>query len=458
MRAKSCQDDLWIKGNKRPEYLKTGPYSSIVLEKSPGFLFSGLLAQQYMHGLSDTIFYSIMFFSVYVQIFFLFTFFENKKKILGRPPVSRGTAFPSVTIIVPCFNEQRSIEKTMTSLLSLDYPKDKLEILVVDDGSTDKTWEIIQTYKNTPQVRIFHKENGGKFTALNYALERTTTEFFSCMDADSTVDSDALIKMMRYFEDAETMAVIPVAVVVTPTTFIQRAQKIEYYMSAFYKKIFSIIGGLYVTPGTLPIYRKAVVDRIGGFRHGHNGEDAEMAFRMQEHHMKIVQCHEVVVHTIPPATTKVLYKQRVRWVSAYLGNVVDYRKMIFSRKYGNFGMFTLPSAIIPMFAFLFIFSRGIYNFLDFLIQKFIKFRTVGFEVAAPHFDPFFFSANSILIIIALCYVMLLASMAIGMRMVDGKVKFSFDIVYYFAVYVLLQPFWLLNSFYNISTSRQTTWR
>ena len=413
-----------------------------------------------MHGLSDTIFYCIMFFSVYVQIFFLFTFFENKKKILGKlsPQTSLGSATPSITVIVPCFNEERSVGKTLTSLLALEHPKDKFEVIVVDDGSRDKTWEIVQAYKDHPQVRIYRKENGGKFTALNYALERTTTEFFSCLDADSTVDPDALTKMMRYFQDTETMAVIPVAVVATPTTFVQRAQKVEYYMSAFYKKIFSLIGGLYVTPGTLPIYRKEVVDKIGGFRHGHNGEDAEMAFRMQEHHMKIVQCHEVVVYTIPPATVRVLYRQRVRWVSCFLGNAIDYRKMIFSRKYGNFGLFTIPSAVIPMFAFLFIFSRAVYNFFDYTIQKIIKFNTVGFELGVPHFDPFFLSFNSLMLVIILCYIMLMTCLAIGMRMVDGRVSFSFDIVYYFIVYILVSPFWLLNSLYNVSTSRQTSWR
>jgi hyaluronan synthase len=100
---------------------------------------------QQMQGISDYIFYGIMFFSVYVQIFFLFTFFENRKKILSKNPlgVATTTYTPSITIIVPCYNEERSIAKTMNSLLALDYPKDKLEIMVVDDGSKDKTWEIV---------------------------------------------------------------------------------------------------------------------------------------------------------------------------------------------------------------------------------------------------------------------------------------------------------------------------
>lgn len=93
---------------------------------------------------------------------------------------------------------------------------------------------------------------------------------------------------------------------------------------------------------TLPIYRKEVFEKLGGFRHGHNGEDMEMAFRMQTLHMKIAQVHDAVVYTIPPATIKTLYKQRTRWISSYLNNLIDYKHMIFNIKYKHFAFFTIP--------------------------------------------------------------------------------------------------------------------
>src|SRR3989344_7398378 len=257
-----------------------------------------------MAQFSTIAFYVFSFLSVYVQVFFIYTFFENRKKILKKDDEKaiELTSEPSITVIVPCWNEEKAIVKTIESLLNLDYPKDKLKIFIIDDGSSDKTWEIIQIFKDIPNIRLFHKKNGGKYTALNLGLENLSTEFFSCLDADSTVEPKALKKMLPYFHNQEVMAVIPSALVTKPETMVQRAQKAEYNMAVFFKKVFSLIGGLHVTPGTLPIYRKQVTDLIGGFRHGHNGEDMEMAFRMQNNYLKIVQCHEAIVHTIPPAT------------------------------------------------------------------------------------------------------------------------------------------------------------
>src|SRR3989344_5890539 len=123
-----------------------------------------------MVSISDIIFYILIFLSVYVQVFFLFTFLENRKKIIIRKGKISLGSYPGVTIVVPSFNEENTVLKTVNSLLETNYPKDKLEIFLVDDGSTDKTWEVIQKFENYPNVKIFRKENGGKYTALNLGL------------------------------------------------------------------------------------------------------------------------------------------------------------------------------------------------------------------------------------------------------------------------------------------------
>ena len=105
-----------------------------------------------------------------------------------------------MTIVVPCFNEEKTVEQTVFSLLNLNYPKDKLKIFLINDGSTDKTWEIINKFTDNPSVKVFHKENGGKYTALNLALENTETEFFGGLDADSYADPESLIRIMSYFQ------------------------------------------------------------------------------------------------------------------------------------------------------------------------------------------------------------------------------------------------------------------
>ncbi|MEI8174487.1 MAG: glycosyltransferase family 2 protein [bacterium] len=416
-----------------------------------------------MASIQNIVFYILTFLSVYVQVFFLVTFFENRKKIFKVKYSNFGLAsYPSVSVIVPCFNEEKSVAKTINSLLNLDYPKDKLKIIVVDDGSQDKTWEVIQQFNKISNIKLIKKVNGGKFTALNLGLEYVDTEFFSCLDADSIVKSCAMKKIMKYFVETDTMAVIPSALVTTPTNFIQKAQEAEYDMAVFFKKIFSLIGGLNVTPGTLPVYRKKVIEMIGKFKHGHNGEDMEMAFRMQKNNLKIVQCHEAVVYTIPPNSIRVLYSQRVRWLSAFLQNIFDYKNMLFKNKYGNFGWFTLPAGIISTITVIFIFLFSLYNIFNFLINNIIEISMVGFKAYFHHsyfkFDWFFVNINVTIFIVILSYSLLISSLLIGSRLARGKARFSVNLLYFVGIYSFIAPFWMMKSVYNTVLSKKTIWK
>src|SRR3989344_9044518 len=145
-----------------------------------------------MVSISELIFYTLIFFIVYVQVFFFVTFFENRKKIIIRKGGIELGKYPAVTITVPCWNEEKTIYKTIRSLLALNYPKDKLKIFLIDDGSTDGTWNIIRKFEKYSNVKTIQKENGGKYTALNMGLEMMETDFFGCLDADSFVDKEAL--------------------------------------------------------------------------------------------------------------------------------------------------------------------------------------------------------------------------------------------------------------------------
>ncbi|MEI7709160.1 MAG: glycosyltransferase [bacterium] len=416
-----------------------------------------------MASIFNAIFYVLIFLSVYVQVFFLVTFIENRKKIIKKGDSDFDSGYhPSVTIIVPCFNEDKSVEKTVRSLLNLDYPKDNFNIIVVDDGSTDATWEILQKFKSDKNVKLIHKENGGKYTALNLGLQHVDTEFFSCLDADSIVDPSAMKKIMRYFLKPEIMAVIPSALVINPITFIQKAQKAEYNMAVFFKRIFSLIGGLHVTPGTLPVYRKKVVETIGEFKHGHNGEDMEMAFRMQKNYLQIVQCREAIVYTIPPHSIKMLYKQRVRWLSAFLQNIIDYRGMLLKNKYGNFAWFTLPAGIVGTLAAVFIFLFTFFNIIYFITQKLIQINTIGFGAyfghAYYHFDWFSINVNLVFFVTLLSYSLLLISSLIGDRLVEGKTRISVNLLYFIGIYSFIAPLWVMKSLYNTVMSKKTIWR
>jgi len=406
------------------------------------------------------IFYVLVFLSLYVQVFFLVTFIENRKKIVTRKGEITLKTYPAVTVIVPCWNEEKTIFKTVHSLLGMHYPKDKLHIFLVDDGSTDRTWEVIQSFEKYENVTIFHKENGGKHTALNLGLANLKTDFLGCLDADSIADKESLVRIMSYFEkDPTAMAVAPSIIVHNPKTIIQDAQRAEYYMAVYVKKMLGFLGAIHVTPGPLTIFRKKVFDDLGPYRHAHNTEDMEIAYRMQKNHYKIEQCNDAYVYTNTPPTALKLYKQRLRWIYGFINNTIDYKGVLFRKKYGNFSMFTVPSGIVSIVAASYLFFRFLYETGKFIYTKYTQVSTIGFDVSLkPHFDPFYINTHFFLFITILLYALVIFSMVLGRKMASGKWSLSKDMFYFFFIYSIIAPIWLMKAVYNTMRLKKPAWR
>ncbi len=407
------------------------------------------------------IFYVLIFLSVYVQVFFFITFLENRKKIVVRNGKINLKFYPSVTIAVPCFNEAETIYDTVQSLLNLNYPQDKLKIVIVDDGSTDGTWEAISAFKNHPNIEILRKENGGKHTALNLVLERTTTDFFSCLDADSFAHPEALARIMSYFErDSEVMAVVPSVLVSSPKKIIQNAQRAEYQMGIYVKKMFSFLGAINVAPGPLTVFRKKVFDDLGHYRHAHHTEDMEIAYRMQKNHYKIEHCNDAYVYTNTPTTVRKLYKQRLRWIYGFINNTIDYKSVLFRKKYGHFSFFTLPMGIISIVSVSYLFSRIVYNFATFLYSKLFFFKVVGFNFPDKifNFDLFFFNLESLTFLVVALYVSIIFAMVFGRKMSEGKWGLSLDMLYFIPIFSFIAPFWLISAVWSTIIRRRPEWR
>ncbi len=414
-----------------------------------------------MASISNAVFYMLTFLSVYVQLFFLITFLENRKKILIRNGTIRLAKYPKVTIMVPSWNEEKTIYKTVRSLLNLNYPKDKVEIFLIDDGSTDGTLDAISRFSKYPNIKIFHKENGGKYTALNLGLQNIETDFVGCLDADSIADPESLVRIMSYFEkDPGVMAVAPSIVAINSKNFVQKAQEAEYFLAVYMKKMLGFLGAIHVTPGPLTIFRKKVFDDLGPYRHAHNTEDMEIAYRMQENHYKIEQCNDAYVYTNTPGTVLKLYKQRLRWIYGSINNIIDYRKMIFRKKYGNFSLFTLPMIIVSMVAVGYLIGKVFYGFGSFLFSKIMQYEAVGFHLVTQKsfVDPFFINTQSIFFISIVLYLLILFSIIFGKKMTKEKSHLYLSIVYYFIIFTIIGPVWLFKAMYNTILSRKPAWR
>ncbi len=412
---------------------------------------------------SEIAMYIIVFLAVYVQVFFMVTFFERRKHLnsLHGEETPELSQFPTVAVIVPAWNEGTTVHGTIDSLLALDYPKDKLEVIVVDDGSTDDTWQEILKYKDNSQVRIFQKENGGKHTAVNFGIDQTKADFISCLDADSFVAPDALKRMINVFQrKPDVMAVAPSLIVNKPKNIIQHAQKVEYNMSTYNKRMLAYLGAIHVTPGPFSVFRKEVFQKIGKFKKAYNTEDQEIAYRMQENHMKIDHCHTAYVFTSSPNSIKKLYVQRLRWIYGFINNTIDYRRLIFKTKYGNFSFFTLPSGIISIVAVVYLSFALLYNFIIFIIKKSTEISIKGFNLSFnTNLDWFFINTKTIIFISVVLYGMIIFSILVGTKLSKQGQGFHWHIIIYLLLYSVIAPVWLLKAVWNtITRSGQPKWR
>ena len=287
--------------------------------------------------------------SLYYVVFWLLVLLESDGKAkLGK----KLKAYPSVTIAVPAYNEGSNIEETLDSIAALDYPKEKMSIIVVDDGSKDKTYELAKKYAEGAKKKfdfksfiVLTQKNQGKYMALNNALKYVSTDFFAVLDADSVPKADALKKLMSCFEE-NVAAVSPVLKVYRPKGHWQKMQWFEYSVNHFYRGLIARLNAMHVTPGPLSVYRSELIKKIGGFREAHKVEDMEVAMRLQKKNYRIVQCDDAFVYTKAPSSLKAWMKQRHRWNYGTFKNIIDYRAMVFNRKYGDFGFFQLPIVVL----------------------------------------------------------------------------------------------------------------
>ena len=221
-----------------------------------------------------TIIYLVILFTLnYFTIFHIILWFEVRNK-LKRKPISNNE-LPHVSILVPTFNDEKSITKSLENLLSIDYPKNKYEVLVIDDGSTDRTYEIIKKYESE-NVRIFRKKNTGKASSMNFGIKRARYEYVAVMDADSFLQRNALRQCMSHFDENDVAAVTSHILVKRRVTLWEKLQHAEYMIVSVMRKAQEHLNLISVTPGPLSVYDKKVLIKVGGFDEKNLIEDVEI--------------------------------------------------------------------------------------------------------------------------------------------------------------------------------------
>jgi len=384
------------------------------------------------------IMYITIYFGLYTSIFLFLTFLENKNYI--KNPEAKKIY--SVSVIVPAYNEAMGIARTIESLLKLDYPKNKLKIIVIDDGSKDNTYEIAKRYENKGVV-IFTKKNSGKANSLNFVLKKIDTELIGCLDADSYVDSDALKKMIGYFNNKDVMVVTPSIKIGNAKNILQQIQRIEYLMGVYLRKVFSFLGSIHVTPGPFSIYRKDFLDKYGGWDESTLTEDIELALRIQSKNFILENSIDANVYTIGPKTFDGLFKQRMRWYVGFINNVIRY-KSLFNIKYGNLGIFILPSSFIFVAFSILALFYSVYKLSINTFEWLVNFSAINFEFN-PYLRTLTSSFNFYMQPFFILTLVMILFGAIGVVIAKKYSKELGNVGFFYVIYLLF--YWLLFAFW-----------
>ncbi len=409
--------------------------------------------------------YPFLFAAIYFQAFLLVTFLSAPARKMRLRAASAHT--PSVAIIVPCWNEEATVKGTAESLLALDYPKDKLRIVLVDDGSTDSTRSVMDTYQGHAQVTVIHKENGGKHTAINAGIEASPeAEIIGCLDADSYVAPDALKEAISCFDTPNVAATTPAMSVYKPKNLLERVQNAEFILGIALRHILAAVNGLYVTPGPFSLYRKSVVEELGGFRYGHQAEDMEMALRIQKAGYAIDNAPRARVYTKGMRTVPALIKQRTRWTSGFLRNMLtDYRTLVGNPRYGALGTLVLPLGFLAIVGGILTFFIVIYQLVKTAVETYLIVSGVPLSYTLsswlPGFGPIEWYYIPVTLFALLTFVAAVGSVALmvlGKRISNTPSNLTLGVIGYLLVYGLVAPFWLLRSAADVASGTKRSWR
>lgn len=233
---------------------------------------------------------------------------------------------PLVSVLIPAYNEGESIILTINSLLNNNYPN--LEIIVIDDGSTDRTCEICKPFEDKRLIRLFrNKKRYGKAYSLNLGLKEAKGEYIIPVDSDTTFSKDVIENLLYHFKDPKVGAVSGNICVRNPkVNLLTKLQACEYLQSiSLGRRFLSFANLLPIVSGAFGCYRKDVLSSVGGWE-PELGEDLDISLKVRELNLKIKFEPEAIAYTHAPERVRSLIKQRFRWDKGYL-------RMFFKKHY-----------------------------------------------------------------------------------------------------------------------------
>ena len=270
-----------------------------------------------------------------------------REKILGKP-AEVASYKPSVAVLIPAYNEEKVIVRTVRAVLNSDYPN--LRVIVIDDGSKDRTLEVARrafiAEEDLGRVLILSKANAGKAEALNYGIEHIEdAEIFVGIDADTIIASDAISRLVPHFINPKVGAIAGNAKVGNRVNLWTRWQALEYITSQnFERRALDVLGAVSVVPGAIGAWRVSAVREVGCYQLDTVAEDADLTMALLRRGYRVEYEDMALAYTEAPTNANGLMRQRFRWSFGILQAVFKHRT-VFARK-GALGWVALPNIVI----------------------------------------------------------------------------------------------------------------
>jgi len=299
----------------------------------------------------------IVKYSIQIVTTLFYSIVERFRESKGKCPFE-----PTVSVLIPAWNEEVGILKTLNSVISTQYKN--LEIIVINDGSTDNTHRLVTNFIKDYETQDFSNinikylplMNGGKAKALNQGLKIATGEFIVTVDADSVMEPSAITNIVKRFTDEKVGAVAGNVIIGNRRKSIEVMQQLEYLYGFFFKRADSTFNSVYIIGGAAAAYRKNILLELGGFDHEIITEDIEMSTRILAHGYNTRYAADAIIYTEGPSDWRGLCEQRLRWKFGRLMTFIKHRKLFFSCKKEHNSYLTfllLPVAVYAELALLF---------------------------------------------------------------------------------------------------------
>lgn len=394
------------------------------------------------------IFLVFLFFAIYFFCFFIVLLANNYKKVFYYPEPKRKY---SISFLVPAYNEEGTIADTVRAVFNSNY--DVAEVIVVNDGSKDKTAEVVKKLKKEyPKLILLDKVNSGKADSLNAGIKIAKGELIAVVDADSYPEPEAVERMVGFFNDEKVGAVTSCVYLKNKNSFFEKIQEIEYITLAWTRKLLDFIDSVYVTNGPLSIYRKKVLVEIGGFDKKSITEDIEVTWHILSKGYAARMSLSAKVYTTAPNKFRRWWRQRVRWGQGGIETLIKYKEDFFKK--GKFGLFVMPFVAFSIIMSLITFIFGAYLvFRQLSIGLMYTNYSVSMQNTLFRVENINFNPQIMIILLAVLFVISFFYGTMVFKLMEQhhilKKKRILNRFFYMLVYLTLYPLVWFDSIYRV---------